>query len=127
MTGPQNCLSWPGALENHQKKEVFKNIKDMSKREFEEWSRGIPVENDKSYKNVRIKGTGVFVGSSPLVSFAEEISPQDRRYYEGLLVEGATAIAQNEYAKVYRFYDQSEAKRFDRVYQRELKNLRAKR
>jgi hypothetical protein len=41
-------------------------------------------------------------------------------------MEGAKAVEKNEYAKVYRFYDKSEAQRFDRFYQRELKNIRAK-
>jgi len=124
--GPTKLPFLGRALENHQKREVFKNIKEMSKREFEEWSRELPNKNDKKYKSVKIKGTHVFVGSSPIVSFAEDISPRDRRYYEGLIMEGAKAVQQNEYAKVYRFYDEAEARRFDRLYQRELKALRAK-
>jgi len=123
--GPTKLPFLPRALENHAKREVFRNLKDMSKREFEEWSR--KEVKAKRYKNVKIKGTNVFVGNSPLVSFAEGISPQDRRYYETLLLEGAQAIEQNEVVKLYRFYDESEARRFDRFYQRELKALRAKR
>jgi hypothetical protein len=41
-------------------------------------------------------------------------------------LEGAKAVEKNEYAKVYRFYDEAEARQFDRFYQRELKNIRAK-
>jgi len=41
-------------------------------------------------------------------------------------MEGAMASQQNEYAKLYRFYDESEAKKFDKIYRRELRNLRAK-
>jgi hypothetical protein len=124
--GPTKLPFLGRALENHPKKEVFRNIKEMSKREFEEWSRALPNNNDKKYKNVRIKGARLFVGASPVVAFADEISPQDRRYYEGLLMEGARALEQNEYAKVYRFYDEAEARAFDRFYQRELKTMRAK-
>jgi hypothetical protein len=97
----------------------------MTKREFEDWSRGDTIQNDKNYKNVRIKGKDIFVGRSPLVSFAEDISPRDRRYYENLLMEGALALSQNEYAKVFHFYNENEARTFDRFYQRELKALRS--
>ncbi len=99
----------------------------MSRREFEEWSKESQAKNAKKYKTVKIKGTRVFAGNSPIISFAEELSPGDRRYYEGLIMEGAKAIQQNEYAKIFRFYDEAEARRFDRFYQRELKALRAKR
>lgn len=124
--GPTKLPFLGRALENHPKREVFRNLKDMSKREFEEWSKEPSNNSDKNYKNVRIKGSSVFVGNSPIVSFADSISPKDRRYYEELLLEGALAIKQNEYAKVYRFYDADEARRFDRFYQRELKALRTK-
>jgi len=112
------------ALEHHPKKEVFKNIKDMSLREFERWSR--EIKHDNKYKSVKIKGNRVFAGSSQIVSFSDSISPKDRRYYESLILQGAIAVQNNEYAKVYRFYDEQEAHSFDRFYQRELKALRAK-
>jgi hypothetical protein len=124
--GPTKLPFLGRALENHSKKKVFENLKNMSKREFEEWSRKPPNKNDKIYKNVKIKGTHLFVGTSPIIAFADKISPQDRRYYEELLMEGARAIEKKEYARVYRFYDESEARVFDRIYQRELKALRAK-
>lgn len=124
--GPTKLPFLPRALEHYTKREVFRALKEKTKREFEEWSKGENLQNDNSYKNVKIRGTGLFIGKSPLVSFAEGISPRDRHYYEALLMEGAQAIEQNEFAKVYRFYDESEAKRFDKVFQRELKALRAK-
>jgi hypothetical protein len=125
--GPTKLPFLARALEHHPRKEVFRNLKNMSKREFAEWSKEpVLLKDDNNSKNVKIKGSLIFVGDSPLVSFAADISPGDRRYYEGLLMEGAKAIEQNEYAKVYRFYDEAEARRFDRVYQRELKALRTK-
>ena len=124
--GPTKLPFLPRALENYSKREVFKNIKLMNKREFEDWSKGPLLEKHKTYKNIMIKGNEVFVGKSPLVSFAEDISPKDRKYYEGLLLEGAVAVQKNEFARCYRFYDEAEARRFDKVYQKELKILRAK-
>ena len=123
--GPTKLPFLARALAHRQRREVFKNIKNMTKREFEEWSREPLIENDTKYKSVKIKGAGVYVGNSPIVSFSEDIAPSERKYYEGLLMEGARAIEQNEYARLYRFYDADEARRFDRIYQRELKALRA--
>ena len=123
--GPTKLPYVARALEIYEKREVFKNVKDLSLQAFKEWSKGEPMRA-KKYKSVRIQGSSIFVGNSPLVSFAEGISPKDRRYYEALLLEGAKAIKQNEYAKIYRFYDVAEARLFDRYYQRELKNIRTK-
>jgi hypothetical protein len=124
--GPTKLPFLPRALEHFPKREVFKNIKDMSKREFEEWSRGILTVINKKYRLVKVKGNRIFAGSAPLVTFVDGISPKDRRFYESLLLEGAQAVAKNEYAKVYRFYDENEARKFDRYYQRELKAIRSK-
>jgi len=123
--GPTKLPFLGRALEHYPKRDVFKNIKDMSKREFEEWSRGAPPKK-KKYKSIKIKGSHIFIGNAPMVSFAEGISPSDRRYYESLLLEGAKAVDQNEVIGIFRFYDLEEKKRFERFYQRELKAIRAK-
>jgi hypothetical protein len=114
------------ALENHQKREVFRNIKDMSKREFEEWARGLQEQKIKKYKNVRVQGNQVFIGNKPLAVFNDGMAPEDRRYYEQLLLEAAEAKSENEVIGTYRFYDEQERKVFDRVYSREIKVLRRK-
>ena len=124
--GPTKLPFLARALEHYPKRDVFKNIVNMKKRQFEEWSWGPIIKNVKKYNNVTIKGGKIFAGKTPLITFAEGISPQDRKYYEDLIMEGAMAAKQNEHAKVYRFYDAAEARRFDRIYQRELKVLRAK-
>ena len=125
--GPTKLPFLARALENRPKREVFKAIKDMGKKEFEDWSRGDNVKKVKKYKYVKVKGKHIFVGRSPLVTFADGLSPEDRKYYESLLLEGAKAAKQNQYARCYLFYDADEARRFDRVYQREIRILRGKR
>ena len=124
--GPTKLPYLERALLNHPKREVFKNIKDMSRRQFEEWSREQLSKVDKKYKSVKIKGTKVFVGSKPMISFVSGLSPQERRYYEGIVMEAAVAAKHNEYAKVYRFYDAAEARLFDKFYQKELRAIRLK-
>jgi len=123
--GPTKLPFLSRALEYYPKRDVFKNIKDMSKRQFEDWSRGQPAKA-KKYKTVKVNKNGVFAGTKPLVSFADGVSPKDRRYYENLIVQAAIAAQNNNFAKLYYFYDEAEARSFDRYYQRELKALRAK-
>jgi len=122
--GPTKLPFLGMALENHPKKEVFRNIKDMPKREFEEWARGLSEKTAKRYKNVRVQGNQVFLGNKPLAVFSDGMAPDDRHYYERLLLEAAEAKADNEVIGVYRFYDEQERKVFDRVYSREIKILR---
>ena len=78
------------------------------------------------YKDIKIKGRKVFAGNAPLISFTSGISPQERKYFEEIMMEAAMAVNHNEYAKVYRFYDAAEARLFDKFYQKELRALRAK-
>jgi hypothetical protein len=68
----------------------------------------------------------IYADDEPLVSFADGLSNDDKHYYERIVMAAATAREENEVAAVYRFYDDSERKKFDRVYERELKALRAK-
>jgi hypothetical protein len=124
--GPTKLPFLNRALEHYPKRDVFKNIKGMTKKQFEDWSHGKPKSFSKKYKAVKVIKNGVFAGTKPLVSYDDGISPKDRRYYESLILQGAIAVQNNEYAKVYRFYDEQEARSFDRFYQRELKVIRAK-
>ena len=98
----------------------------MSRREFEAWSKKPLDNNDNNYGNVRIKGSSLFIGDSPVATFSQDISPEDRRYFESLLLEAGKAMEQNEVIGIFRFYDEDEKKRFDRIYQRELKAIRVK-
>ena len=115
----------PLALEYYPKREVFKNILSMSKHEFENWVR-LPASENKVFKPVTIKGSQLYAGKTPIVTFSPAISPKDRRYYEGLLIEGATAIEQNEIVGIFRFYSPAEKLVFERIYNREIKKIRAK-
>ena len=66
------------------------------------------------------------LGNKPLAEFAEGMAPEDRRYYERVLLEAAHARAANDVIGIFRFYDEQERKSFARLCQRELKALRAK-
>ena len=124
--GPTKLPFLGRALENHQKREVFRAVKEMSKREFQEWAKGNSPPKAKKYKNVRVQGNHVLLGNKPLALLGDGMAPDDRRYYEQILLEAAQARADNEVIGVYRFYDEQERKRFDRVYHREIRAMRIK-
>jgi hypothetical protein len=124
--GPTKLPYLDRALTNYSKREVYKNLVSMSRRQFEEWSRGTSQEVEKYYTNVKLFKGKVLAGDEPLIAFVEGLSPEDRRYYEGVIRSAAEARENNEVIGVYRFYDESERHRFDRIYDRELKNMRAK-
>jgi hypothetical protein len=128
--GPTKLPFLSRALENYPRKtDVFRNLKAMSKREFAEWSRGLgapPAGGSKRYKSVKVRGNQVLIRGEPLVVFAEGLSPEDRRYYERILLAGAQAKEVKEVIGVYHFYDDQERQRFDRVYDREIRVLRTK-
>ena len=66
------------------------------------------------------------VGREPLATFSEKLNPEDRRYFQSWMVAAAEAKENNEYLRGYKFYDQEEANRFDKIYRRELKAIRVK-
>jgi hypothetical protein len=125
--GPTKLPFLDRALNNRPRKEVFKNIVSMSRREFEEWSKGNPEAlTEGSHTDVTINKGKVFAGEQPLIAFVGDLSPDDRKYYEGVVKAAAEARENNEVIGVYRFYDEDERKTFDRIYQRELKTIRSK-
>jgi hypothetical protein len=124
--GPTKLPYLARALENRAKREVFKNLVSMSKRDFIEWSKGSTQGTLDNYTNVKVNGDRIYVGEKPLAAFSDGLAPEDRRYYEGVLRTAAEARENNEVVAVYRFYDESERRRFDKIYDRELKALRAK-
>jgi hypothetical protein len=125
--GPTKLTYIPQALENHSNKhEVFKNLKEMPLRELEAYAKGKKFSLAIAYKNLTIKRGRAYAGSEPLLNPAASLSPEDRRYAEDSLVELVQAKADNQYLRGYIFYDEKEANKFDKVYNRELKALRGK-
>jgi hypothetical protein len=124
--GPTKLPLLARALENHAKREVFRNLITMSFRQFDEWSRGPATALENNYTDVKLKGGQVLVGNDPLAVFSESLKPEDRRYYQSWLIAAAEAKENNEYLRGYKFYDEQEARIFDKIYMRELRAIRAK-
>ncbi|MDR1902804.1 MAG: hypothetical protein LBQ88_11050 [Treponema sp.] len=113
-------------MENHTKREVFKNLTAMSFRQFDEWARGTVQAIENNYTNIRLNGDQVLVGKEPLAVFSEALKLEDRKYYQSWIVAAAEAKENNEYLRGYKFYDEKEANLFDKVYRRELRAMRIK-
>jgi hypothetical protein len=124
--GPTKLPLLARALENHTKREVFKNLVNMTFRQFDDWARGPIPAIENNYTDVKLNGDQVFIGKDPLAVFSEGLKPEDRKYYQSWLVAAAEAKENNEYLRGYKFYDEKEANLFDKIYQRELKALRIK-
>jgi hypothetical protein len=125
--GPTKLPFLDRALANRSKREVYRNLISMSRRQFEEWSKGNPeILSKYSYTNVEINNGQVYAGDAPLISFAENLTLEDKQYYEGVVKAAVEARENNEVIGVYRFYDEDERRLFDRIYSRELKAIRAK-
>jgi hypothetical protein len=124
--GPTKLPLLARALENHSKQTVFKNLINMSFRQFDKWARGPVQAIDYNYTNVKVKGDQVLVDDEPLVVFSDALKPEDRKYFQSWIVAAAEAKENNEYLRGYKFYDEKEANLFDKVYRRELKAIRTK-
>jgi hypothetical protein len=124
--GPTKLPLLARALENHTKQAVFKNLINMTFRQFDGWARGTVPAIEKNYTDVKLNGDQVLVGGEPLAVFSSALKPEDRKYFQSWMVAAAEAKENNEYLRGYRFYDEKEANLFDKVYRRELKTLRTK-
>jgi hypothetical protein len=82
--GPSKLSYIPRALENHPKREVFKNAKEMSVRKFEAYAKGEKASSvEIAYKNIGIKNGSVYAGNESVINPAAALSLEDRRYIEG--------------------------------------------
>jgi hypothetical protein len=114
------------ALEHYPKREVYKNLVVMSFRKFQDWSKGPVSVIENNYTNVKLKGDQILIGNDSFAVFSDNLSPEDRRYFQSWLIAAAEAKENNEYLRGYKFYDEQEANHFDKIYRRELKALRVK-
>jgi len=120
--GPTKLLHVNRALETREKREVFRNVKGMSLREFKEYARG--EESDAKPSKVRLVGNQVFIGKKPAVTFSEEMDPRTRAYFAKINARAGEALEAGEVLYVTSLYDPDELRRFERAAERLKKELR---
>ena len=122
--GPTKLPYLPRALEIHEKRDVFRKIKEATLQEFKEYSRGEAAEPKTS--KIRVVGNKIYVGKKLAVTFAPELDPKTTKYLTDINVKAGEALEAGEVLYTTRLYDMDELRRFDRRAERVKRDLRIK-
>ena len=122
--GPTKLPYVDNALEIHDKREVFRNLKDMSLRAFKDYSRVEAAAAPPS--KIKVVGNQLFVGKKLAVTLADELDPKTRAYLTNINVQAGEAMEAGEVLYTTRLYDMDELRRFERGAERLKKDLRIK-
>jgi hypothetical protein len=109
--GPTKLLFVDRALEYHEKKEVLRNVKEMSYREFKDFSKGDEASVPPS--KIRVVGNKIYVGKDLAVTLAEKLDPKTRSYLEKITVQAGEALKAGEVLYTTQLYDMDELRRFE--------------
>ncbi|MCL2210759.1 MAG: hypothetical protein FWB95_02435 [Treponema sp.] len=120
--GPTKLPYVGRALEVHEKREVFKNVKDLSLRAFKEYAAGKKAPGKPSV--IRVVGNSLFIGKKQAVTFSDALDPKTLSYLTKINVQAGEALEAGEVLFVTRLYDSEELKRFERGADRLKKEMR---
>jgi hypothetical protein len=124
MDGPTKLPYIGRALEIHEKKEVFRKVKESTLKEFKEYAKGETTEPEPS--KIRVVGNKVYVGRKLAVTLAEELDPKTKAYLAGINVQAGQALEAGEVLYTTRLYDADEMRRFERGAEKLKKEMRIK-
>jgi hypothetical protein len=113
------------ALELYEKREVFRNVKEMSFRAFKEYIKGEEGAQRQPAK-IRVVGNQIFVGKKLAVTFSDELDSQTKTYLAKINVEAGEALEAGEVLYTTRLYDMNELRRFERRAETVKKELRVR-
>ena len=122
--GPTKLLLVEKALEYHDKKEVLRNLKEMSYRVFKDFSRG--EEAPIALSKIKVIGNKIYIGKELAVTLAEKLDPKTKGYLEKITVQAGEALEAGEVLFTTRLYDMDELRRFERRAEKLKKELRGK-
>ena len=122
--GPTKLPYVDRALETHDKKVVFKKIKESSLREFKEFSKGESAAPKPS--KIKVVGNKLYVGKKLAVTFAPELDPKTRKYLTDINVKAGESLQAWEILYMTSLYDMDELRRFERGAEKMKKEMRAK-
>jgi hypothetical protein len=120
--GPTKLPYVGRALETHEKKEVFRKIKESTLKEFKEYARG--ETSDPEPSKIRVVGNAVYIGRKLAVTLAEELDPKTKAYLAGINVQAGQALEAGEFLYTTRLYDADELRRFEKAAEKLKKALR---
>ena len=120
--GPTKLLYVNRALEIHEKREVFRKVKEATLREFIVFSKGESAAPKPS--RVKVVGNKLYVGKKLAVTLADELDPETRAYFTKIIVAAGEALEAGEVLYATRLYDMGELRRFERGAERMKKEMR---
>ena len=124
--GPTKLPYIDRALETKGKQEVFKNIKDMSVREFKSFSRaGDDDEEDKS-KKITVRDNEVYIGKTLAIQISDKLDARTRAYFKKIILIAGEAMHEGEVVLPVRLYDMDELRKFEPVIRKMKKEMREK-
>ena len=121
--GPTKLPYIARALEANRKNVVFKNVKDMSVREFKVFSRGDTEEDEEEKsKKITVRDNDVYIGKTLAIQISDKLDTKTRNYFKKYILIAGEALQRGEVILPVQLYDMDELKRFERS----LKRLRNK-
>ena len=116
-------LSYVGdALEIHEKREVFKAVKEMSLRAFQQFSK--KGKSAEKPSKIKVVGNKLYLGKKLAVTFSPELDGKTRKYLTEINVEAGEALEAGEVLYTTRLYDMDELRKFERGAERLKKDMR---
>jgi hypothetical protein len=125
--GPTKLPYIEKALETNRKNEVFKNIKDMSVREFKAFSRGEADEDGETNAKITVRDNEVYIGRTLAVQISDKLDAKTRSYFKKIILAAGNAMQEGEVILPVRLYDTDEMRRFERAADRLKKEMRGER
>jgi hypothetical protein len=123
--GPTKLPYVDRALEIHEKRDVFKKVKEATLREFKEYAKGDEAPAPQS--KIKVIGNKLFVGKKLAVTFAPELDGKTRKYLTDINVKAGEALQAGEVLYMTSLYDMEELRRFERGAEKMKKEMRSKR
>jgi len=123
--GPTKLPYVDDALAIHDKREVFKAVKEMSLRAFQEFSK--KEKSKGKAPKIKVVGNKLYIGKEEAVTFSRALDAKTRAYLAKINVQAGEALEAGEVLYVTRLYDMEELRSFERGADRLKKQMRAKR
>ena len=122
--GPTKLPYIDRALETKRKQEVFKNIKDMSVREFKTFSKSEAEEQTNKSKRITVKDNEVYIGGRKAVTLSDTMDSRTSSYFKKIILTIGRAMQEDEVILPVRLYDMDELRRTERAIVRLVKEMR---
>ena len=122
--GPTKLAYLDRALETNRKQEVFRNIKDMSVREFIEFSRGETADNEDKSVRITVREDEIYIDGTPAIQISDKLDARTRSYFRKIFLIAGKAMQEGEIILPVRFYDMDELRRCERAIMRLINKMR---